>query len=245
MRGKKLSATHLDITCAWTHYSCEQNITDLRCKCSHIVSTQCLSLHILYRGLDEICCPSHPLAGCQMTVNMNETPTLNLARFCPCFSFLFCSLSRLAPSPIYFHCTATQSTYGHTTCQNVRTAMTHNGWTHTKTCWQTRHSSQHSHFACFPYMISSNTWKNDFQGGKLTYTMVIYGDTVILLDCLTNIITFIMGTPVALKNKEMINWCKLPYIVMWWKETTDLFIIRSGCPWQKGQQRRAALCWYV
>lgn len=180
MRGKKLlksSASHLHITYAWTHYSCAQNITDLGCKCHHIVSTQCLSLHILYRGLDEICCPSHPLASCQMTVNMNETPTWNLARLCPCCSFLFSSLSRLAPSLICFHCTATHSTHGHTQLfrTNIRTAMTHNTWTHIKTCRQTRLSSQHWHFDCFSYIIWINTWENDFQWDTPTqrwYTVI-------------------------------------------------------------------------
>lgn len=40
-----------------------------------------------------------------MTVNMNETLTLNVARLCPCFSFLVGSLSWLAPSLTSFHST--------------------------------------------------------------------------------------------------------------------------------------------
>lgn len=71
---------------------------DPGCWSSHIAYTQWLSLHALCRGLDYICCPSRLLAGCQMTVNMNESVMLNITRLCPCSSFLLSSLSRLAAS---------------------------------------------------------------------------------------------------------------------------------------------------
>lgn len=63
------------------------------------VSTQCLSLHHIAQGPWWNLLPQSS-TGCQMTLNMNETLTLDVAKFCPCDSFVLGSLSRLAP---YFH----------------------------------------------------------------------------------------------------------------------------------------------